>query len=162
MARASSLDPCLLCGCLPCECVTATRPRARKAAPSRERATPAVKETVEPSVEPDVVRQSMLARMRARAAEAPPPPVATPEPTRARPTHASSELPSLAPDDAIEVAAIRALQTGFEVSGDAVDKWKTYLEKPPGRAERVQAWKMNRGSNELVAPREGTNETPTE
>jgi hypothetical protein len=142
MPRVSSVDPCLICQALPCECnKSAARPRTRKVAPSRERATPSVQDSGETTNPPVATRQSMLERMRARAAQAP---AISSAPVRARPTAASAELKGLTPDDAIEVAAIRALSDAFSLEGDAVEKWRPYLEREPSRAERAAAWRMRK------------------
>lgn len=146
--RASQAEACLICMSLPCQCERPARakPVARKASPPKKEERP-VEETVTPVVQPVDRRQSMLDRMRARAAAAPSPaPISAilpPAPVRAKPTAASAELRSLPADDAMEVAAIRALQTCFDVEGQAVDRWREYLDKEPSRAERAAAWRMN-------------------
>lgn len=144
MARASSVDACLICGQLPCQC------NAKKAAPRKRAApkvtAPAVQEFVEPVVfeEPPVKRQSMLERMRARAAEAPITPIVPPPGARAKPTAKSAEL---SPEDAQELRAIRLLQS--ELGAELMDendrrRWKVELEKIDPRTDRAAAWKARR------------------
>lgn len=143
--RVSQAEACLICMSLPCQCEQPARAKpVRKSAP-RKVAEP-VQETEEPTPATPDTRQPMLERMRARAAAAPSPaPIsAILEPVRAKPTAASAQLRTLSAEDAVEVAAIRALQMHFEVQGEAVDRWKDYLEKEPSRAERAAAWRMNR------------------
>lgn len=138
MPRASSVDPCLICGSLPCQCGKPAKPRT---APSRKRTSPSPEPTVTVHEEPVVKRQSMIDQMRARAAAAPAPPPIKAEPVRAKPTAKSAELPELAPDELLELAAIRALTLHFQVEGDVMPRYESYLDKPPSLAERRAAWK---------------------
>jgi hypothetical protein len=137
MPRASSVEPCLLCGMMPCGCGKPAKP---KTAPSRKRATSLPEPTETVVEEPVVKRQSMTDRMRARAVEAP---------VRAKPTAKSAELPELAPDELIELAAIRLLDNVFGVEGEAVTRYRPYLEKPPSLAERRAAWKGRRTDGQV-------------
>jgi hypothetical protein len=141
MPRASSVEPCLLCGQMPCACGKPAKP---KAATSRKRASSLSEPTEVVREEPVVKRQSMTDRMRARAAQAPAPPRPVEAPVRAKPTAKSAELPELAPDELIELAAIRLLDNAFGVEGDAVTRYRPYLEKPPSLAERRAAWRGRR------------------
>jgi hypothetical protein len=146
MPRASSVEPCLLCGMMPCGC---SKPAKPKAAPSRKRVSPLSEPTVTVVEEPVVKRQSMTDRMRARAAQAPAPPRPVEAPVRAKPTAKSAELPELAPDELIELAAIRLLDNVFGVEGEAVTRYRPYLEKPPSLAERRAAWKGRRTDGQV-------------
>lgn len=142
MPRASMVEPCLICGELPCACGKPAKPRAA----SRKRATPLSKPAEVAHEEPVVVRQSMTDRMRARAAQAPVPPKPVEAPVRAKPTAKSAELPELAPEDLQTVAAIRIFAERFDVELAEPDriKYGPYLEKPPSLAERRAKWKGRR------------------
>lgn len=140
MPRASSVDPCLICGSLPCACGKPAKP---KAAPSRKRASPLPQSTEIVREEPVVRRQSMIDQMRARAAAAPAPPPIKAEPVRAKPTAKSAELPELAPDELLDIAAIRLFSQHFDVElvEPDINRYNMYLDRPPSLAERRAAWK---------------------
>lgn len=140
MPRASMVEPCLICGEMPCAC---SKPAKPKAAPSRKRASSLPKPTEDVHEEPVVIRQSMADRMRARAAQAPAPPLPVEAPVRAKPTAKSAELPELAPDDLLTVAAIRVFASKFDVELSAADqnRYGPYLNKQPSLAERRAAWR---------------------
>ena len=152
MPRASSVDPCLLCGQLPCACVSTrpkakAKPRARKVASEQViSAEPAV--TVAPQPAPS--RQSMVERMRARAAAAPPlpPPVVREVPRRARPTAEHARPKPLSVEDAETLKAVRVLSDAFEIHPDDLKRWKPYLDQPETPQERAAQWRKRRERNE--------------
>jgi hypothetical protein len=129
---------------LPCQCSSAKRTPRKRAVPKVT--APDVQESVEPVVfeHMPVQRQSMLERMRARAAQAPVTPIVPPPGVRAKPTARSAEL---SPEDQQELTAIRLLQSKLGATFiDPADeqRWKQHLNKPVPQEDRAAAWKARR------------------
>lgn len=141
MARVSSVEPCMFCGQLPCGCNAKkakpkSSPRTKKPAAPTSEPSLTVDQTVEVESKPVSNRQSMVERMRARAASSPVPP---PSPVRARPKVAPD--PELSNEEFEMLPAIRALSDEFIIAKEDIAPWRKYLEKPPSARERALTWK---------------------
>lgn len=132
MPRLSKVDPCLICGEVPCECSAGTK----KATGRRVRA--AEPEAVVPvSVPvPTPPRPSMRDKMKAAAAAAPPRAIS------AGAVPAREQSPQLPPDpdpNLVLASALRALEPILHP--EEKEKYRALLGSGPTNAERAAFWR---------------------
>lgn len=146
MVKSSRVDPCMLCGSLPCSCMGGKakgRTRPRKV----QTPIPGEKKS-EPSEPPPASKPSMADRMRARAA-ATEVAVEAPADTRAKPKSGIAGLPQ---DLADSLPAIQLLVSELDAEplpGESA-WWEPYVEiTVRGRRvkQRAAEWRSRRMSS---------------